>query len=45
VTLADCQREISAMVERSKTRLIAPTLILGLMQSCLRNYIIVFNSQ
>ena len=32
-TLADCQHEISVMVERSKTRLIAPTLTLGLLQS------------
>ena len=43
VTLADCQREISVMVERSKTRLIAPTLTLGLLQAFSTNKKFIFS--
>jgi hypothetical protein len=44
-TLVDCQREISVMVARSKTRLIAPTLTLGLLQSYVGNGKIIFSER
>jgi hypothetical protein len=44
-TLVDCQREISVMVERSKTRLIAPTLTLGLLQSYIGNSKTIFSER
>ena len=44
-TLVDCQREISVMVERSKTRLIAPTLTLGLLQSYVGNDKTIFSER
>lgn len=44
-TLADCQREILVMLRRSKTRVIAPTLTLGLLRSHVATRKVIFSER
>ncbi len=43
--LADCQREVTVMLRRSKTKVIAPTLTLGLLQAFLSGGKIKFSER